>query len=42
MAHALRRMPIATEMNIFEGEIGGNHQLFSGAWPQHSAIVANA
>ena len=42
MAHALRWMPIATEMNIFEGEVGGNHQLFSGPWPQHSAIVADA
>ena len=42
MAYALRRMPIAAEMNIFEREVGGDDQLFSAPRPYHSAIVADA
>ncbi len=42
MANALRGMPIAAEMNIFEREVCGHDQLFSAPWPYDGTIVADA
>ena len=42
MANALRRMPIAAKMDIFEREVRGDDQLFSVPWPYHRTIVADA
>jgi hypothetical protein len=42
MANALRGMPIATKMDIFEREVRGDNQLFSAPRPYHGTIVANA
>ena len=42
MANALRGMPIAAEMDIFEREVGSDDQLFSAPRPYDSTIVADA
>ena len=41
MANALRRMPIASKVDIFEREVRRNDQLFSAPRPYHGAIVAD-
>jgi hypothetical protein len=35
-------MPVAAEMDVLDGEVGGDNQILSAAWPQHGAIVTNA
>ena len=42
MANALRRMPITSEMDIFEREVRGDDQFFSAPGPQDGTIVADA
>jgi hypothetical protein len=42
MTNALRRMPIAAEMDIFEREVRGDDQLLPTPRPYHRTIVTDA
>lgn len=42
MAHALGRVPLAAEVDVFNGEVSGDQDFVAGRRAQDGAVIADA